>query len=1071
MTAMATHEDHSLGSAGPGPRLPTLPVADHPQHRPMDTLSEKGMAAVVAEVNGIDGSASDRLPVVEITPFSHRQWQPSRSLPHFYDRSATSMSNSSNVGNKGGSFPDPAALGLLQQQKATEFGSRSSLNGERRDALRPRLREGKPMDISHPGTFISAIDREKTTIEDMNSSTVQGNQPFICLHKSFSESDMLRRREMRVQGKRMEDMPPKLSMFYVSPWEYYRMHRPYNIPAGLAPGGPTAAQKATSIIDELEMRYEALENVYIDDSIYDTFDRSNTLPSIRVTNAPTRRKRNRKQQRQQQQQQQQQSQESTAMSTGSLSAPTSSKSPVYRLGVANSLDVLRHFGRPARVENHLTTHLKHTLNQLRRTQDPQATLSGLAMGPLQAPLAAVAATTKPVGLRTSGAPTLGEDMIKAGIANNAKKPVVSSRNIRAALPSKSAPDVLSRPTTHVRSEIYGNRPGLEGGEDGLETSRTTILNGDNNSMIASGHKERTVGGDEGKVSSAKDYQSLADNSMPPLSAGRLLSNSGKQLISPLPQENNWIGKAPTSGRKSRQALKSPSKTPSSIPGGNALGHDQVPGSSDSQGRRSRVTIKSPRPNDQHSNPPSLNGRGTTKQDEIQDVEEKLAAPTSSPTEDPSSAMLPTTGEDKSVAGDDKSTAGDKDPIQIPQATDPTPAGAVNQSQMESQISEANQDLLGEASGRAAQESRREERAQSSENKSKSDSSQEIDNGSELVAPTGEESGSLTQSAATDKAVLPGEGAENGKEAEEGNSEQNIPAGKAEDGLEGVEPKQAIELIREEKGVEAGDVDMDGHKNTTDTEVTQGETAPSEDSQKDPNNSTSNSATVQEAATLGTSPQEQGGSGSAPASGSLNDGQQKAGEAMVDGLPGGKVMVDDQTATEGSHPSGKADQQGQDATADSDRNGQADQVGETATGASHPNGVADQAGQADLDKQENVTADSQQAETTYPSDPDSITPETASKGEATTNGDASQVSRPNTSADKTPPGDVPQLPGAEDSADVAGDGNEGRRSKTKSATSQGYSGDTVYLTSWDQRTETESVARPETVQTVREDPAE
>ena len=415
MVSMASSEELSLASPTGG-RFPSLPVA---VGRMMDTFVGKGDA----------GGSPDRLPVVEIRPFMNHEWRPSRSLPDYYDRSMTSMSSSSRRSYC--TQPDPTTLGV-SNSNSVDLGTKMIVT-ERTEKTRYRVKEAKHVHSNYPGTFATPLDREKTTVDDLNAPS-NPNAQYSCFRRALSEIDLVKQQDMQVEGRKLENMPPKLNMFYMTPWEYYRLNKTYTIPSqavGLSPA-PNTAQSA---INELGMRYQALETVYIDDVIYDTFDRSNTLPSIQVSNATVKKKKRSKS-------------PSTCTSLNSaLDSSNVLESSIYQLGVANSLDVLKTFGNPSKVETHLTMHLKNTIKHLRRTRVSQAVMSGVTGNHVRG-----------LRLRPGTTPTFGETMLRAGIkANNTQQ---TSNITNGSKRQTSGPDSHEGPVT-------GGQPQGPGGPETL----------------------------------------------------------------------------------------------------------------------------------------------------------------------------------------------------------------------------------------------------------------------------------------------------------------------------------------------------------------------------------------------------------------------------------------------------------------------------------------------------------------------------------------------------------------------------------------------------------------------------
>ncbi len=320
------------------------------------------MAFGKANISQAGPSSPDKLPVVEIKPFTKQEWRPSKSLPDVHDtcRTHTAMSSASSVisgvpSRKSGhsmysmrsSWPDPEKPQVSPRSPDPSPLYRLPPATDRPVTQRaPKPKEGKLIE-QRKQAFAHPVDREKTTIEDIKSGN-SANIKHSFLRRTQSEDFVTSQQDIKVQGMRMANQNAPVNILYASHWEYYKVPKSYSMPAGSLRG--TSSQSAKTI-EDLCLRIEHLQQAYIDDGIYDPFDRASALPSITVRNAPMRRRKIKKENIQRQ-----------------SSAKVIHK-PSYRLGVANSLDVLSHYGKPVKVERQLTMHLKNTINSLRRTKD------------------------------------------------------------------------------------------------------------------------------------------------------------------------------------------------------------------------------------------------------------------------------------------------------------------------------------------------------------------------------------------------------------------------------------------------------------------------------------------------------------------------------------------------------------------------------------------------------------------------------------------------------------------------------------------------------------------------------
>ena len=303
-----------------------------------DWVTALKMMAAFDKVSGIGDP--DRLPVVELRPFMTQEWRPCKSLPEFYDRGAGTLSSLSAASSSkrslysgGTTYTDPEKIALTARSDDYCRSERSSTS-QRAPKVKDSFVDGSLKDA-----FVTKTSRERSTTDDIKSGD-SANMQFSCFRRALSDIDMMRQQDLQVTGRRMDQTVPRASsMMYANHWEYYKMSK----------SAPTHA--SSQALDNLCVRINALQNAYIDSGIYDAFDRSSTLPSITVRNAPMRWKKTREE-------------KLTRQASAKVAPP-----PGYRLGVANSLDVLSHYGQPVRVERQLTMQLKNTINQLRRTKD------------------------------------------------------------------------------------------------------------------------------------------------------------------------------------------------------------------------------------------------------------------------------------------------------------------------------------------------------------------------------------------------------------------------------------------------------------------------------------------------------------------------------------------------------------------------------------------------------------------------------------------------------------------------------------------------------------------------------
>ena len=306
----------------------------------------------------LPGGDIERLPVVELRPFTQKEWRPAKSLPPqvLPDRSTTSLSAPLMVPKRAAPVSDYESWGFVDPDRnaytVTPRGMDApcprafSVAGDRMSS-HPRAREqgtyAMPACTPAPG-FVPKLDRERSTVEDIRCGTSQSAH-YSCVKSALSDLEVRHQQTMQIHGIHLEN-PPRTSAMYFRPWEC--LSRSYH-----ATNKENEQQDSARIVDNLYMKLEHIQNTYLDENIYDAFDRSQTLPSINVNRANMKRRRK----------------------DSRLSSGKPGSHHAHRLGVTNSLDLLSHYGTPIGVEQQLTDQLKHTLNSIRRSKP--LTISGM----------------------------------------------------------------------------------------------------------------------------------------------------------------------------------------------------------------------------------------------------------------------------------------------------------------------------------------------------------------------------------------------------------------------------------------------------------------------------------------------------------------------------------------------------------------------------------------------------------------------------------------------------------------------------------------------------------------------
>ena len=307
-------------------------------------------AAVGKPIANVEGNmaegASDRLPIVELKPFMSKQWRPYRSVPDSWDTRSLplSLNNGSRKSGPGSMTSDAEAevKKMVGSPRSNHMQNKNSHLPKKTLSIHPKPQtDGISIDCEQ--AFATNFDREKSTVDEIKNGG--SKVVFSCLRRAMSELDHRKQQDIRIQGRKLEDLAP---MGNADSWGYYKRSKHNTMPDGSV----SQSLPNPESLNNLYLRLEQVEcTPYMDGSIYDAFDRSSTLPSINVRNAPMKVKRPR-----------------TERGLRQPSGKVPQK-PAFRLGVANSLDVLSHYGRPADVEQHLSHELKRTIRQIKKTKD------------------------------------------------------------------------------------------------------------------------------------------------------------------------------------------------------------------------------------------------------------------------------------------------------------------------------------------------------------------------------------------------------------------------------------------------------------------------------------------------------------------------------------------------------------------------------------------------------------------------------------------------------------------------------------------------------------------------------
>ena len=367
------HKVHRVDTRRPGkPR----PCAKEIRHQDHFLVIDKMLAA-----EAFKDSDNDRLPVVELRPFVKKEWRPSKSLPDpdMERRSLgalRSAMSSRSLDFESIGYPNPEKQMTLTPRVYEGLSHKTFIGQAERRTQHPPLKETKDMYVEydtwrgrerfmeHPEGFVSKLDREKSTLEEVRNGSSVCTQ-YSCLKRAMTEVDLRNQQSIQVNGKKIDNLPPRVSSMYGDIHEYYRLTKSYTMAPSDAQQSEDKENKRVNsdVLDDMRIRMDGIQTSYLDQTIYDAFDRSSTLPSIQVRKAAMKKRRLRPQNP---------DSESSSRKSSSKRAGESG----YRLGVTNSLHLMSHIGRPVNVEQKLSHDLRITLDSLRRSKDATSIISG-----------------------------------------------------------------------------------------------------------------------------------------------------------------------------------------------------------------------------------------------------------------------------------------------------------------------------------------------------------------------------------------------------------------------------------------------------------------------------------------------------------------------------------------------------------------------------------------------------------------------------------------------------------------------------------------------------------------------
>ena len=329
-------------------------------------LAEK--MVTVANNNNNVSDVDGKLPVVELKPFitsTKKEWRPANSWVDAFEIDAffppaipcnnniitgtpqsnvvTSTNNNNQSASRSNNNKTQAQqettqyyeqLGYPHPQRLTPrvpdgiCAKAFPVTGERQ-APHPRQKDIPEGSGSNRESFVPKLEREKSTAEvvGMNATLAHEQQQ----QRTYTEiEEMTSQRSLKVSGKQYRDMPKKRAKIYYEPWQIYKMNR----------AKPDPNAESAAIFSRMQVRAQALQSAYLDEYIYDYFDRTVALPSISVTSAGQKRHQNTRRTKSMYTKRPSHSDQCPASPAPTRRSSSSTGQRGYRLGVVNSLDVL-----------------------------------------------------------------------------------------------------------------------------------------------------------------------------------------------------------------------------------------------------------------------------------------------------------------------------------------------------------------------------------------------------------------------------------------------------------------------------------------------------------------------------------------------------------------------------------------------------------------------------------------------------------------------------------------------------------------------------------------------------------
>lgn len=318
-------------------------------------------------------TTNDHLPIVELKPFTQREWRREKSFPSFH------VAKSLNGDDFGEYMQQETPRACIQSivsnpeandRKVDIFSGKSNVI-KSRTKLHPQPEVTTSSETKHsldliPG-FITRGGRSKTTLDEIKVGCSQ-SRLFSCKKDVLTPADVACQQRINISGLRMKNNSKKRQLNYLKPFSYYKHPDAWTLSYS-DENSKVTYKKGT----RNNFKTEAC-------SPFQGYRRTAKVASFRAKTSP--------------------------LSENPHNPSHRQNSPIYRIGgIKNSLQLLNSMGHPTNVEKQLSYELDINLRHFRKTKSYPTTdlnIKGKSKG------------YSPYGLHL----TQGEVMIRKGQISN-----------------------------------------------------------------------------------------------------------------------------------------------------------------------------------------------------------------------------------------------------------------------------------------------------------------------------------------------------------------------------------------------------------------------------------------------------------------------------------------------------------------------------------------------------------------------------------------------------------------------------------------------------------------------------